>query len=173
MRLPLGGLAFAAGALFSHARGARVCGNGTSTSPSYQYQLIDVRYDGPDPSKTLGVSTIAVALGSGGTTLYECLSQWPEAWAGWYQGETNLIWGDCIWTGAGAGQDKTVAFAIDWKSKNLHVVNSFDCSDRKGYVVQSAPCLTGEGGERGWNGMERSSADMKQNRGFRNGNAHP
>ena len=137
MRLSSGALAFAAGALFSHARGARVCGNGTSTSPSYQYQLIDVRYDGPDPDKTLGVSTIAVALGSGGTTLYECISQWPEAWAGWYQGGTNLIWGDCIWTGAGAGQDKTVAFAVDWKSGTLHVTNTFDCSEMKGYVVPS------------------------------------
>jgi hypothetical protein len=131
-----GALALAASALLSTVSGARVCGNGTMTA-SYQYQLIDARYDSPDHSKTLNVSTIAIALGSGATPLYECISQWPEAWGGWYEGGSNLIWGDCIWTGAGFGQDKTVAFAVDWKSKKLHVTHSFDCSDRKGYVISA------------------------------------
>ncbi|KAK0614663.1 hypothetical protein B0T14DRAFT_438455 [Immersiella caudata] len=130
----VGSLALAATAFLSCiVEGARVCGNGTSpASGSFQHNLIDVRYDGPDPDKDLGVSTIAVALGSGSTPIYECVAQWPEAWGGWYEGGSNAIWSDCIGTGAGFGQDKTVSFSVDWKTKTIRLTHSFDCSDRQG-----------------------------------------
>ncbi|KAK4448698.1 hypothetical protein QBC34DRAFT_426138 [Podospora aff. communis PSN243] len=128
----VGSLILAATAFLScSVRGARVCGNGTSPATgSFQYNLIDVRYDGPDPDKDLGLSTIAVQLGSGATPIYECVAQWLEAWEGSYEG--SPIWGDCIWTGAGFGQDKTVSMAVDWKTKTIHLTHSFDCSDRAG-----------------------------------------
>jgi len=135
MRNGVAPLILAAVAVFSSgANCARVCGNGTSPSAgSFQYRLVDVRYDGPDPSKELGVSTIAVGLGTAsGTPLYECVAQWPESWAGWYEGGNSAIWSDCIWTGAGFGQDKTVSFAVDWRNKTLYVAHSFDCSDKLG-----------------------------------------
>ncbi|KAK3368477.1 hypothetical protein B0H63DRAFT_534716 [Podospora didyma] len=113
------------------ANAARVCGT-TGTAPTFQYRLLEVRYDGPDPDKANGLSTIAVSLGTSTTPLYECVAQWPEAWAGWYEGGGNIIWADCIGTGAGTGADKTVSFAVDWKTKNLHLSHTFACSDKKG-----------------------------------------
>ncbi|KAK0649937.1 hypothetical protein B0T16DRAFT_326382 [Cercophora newfieldiana] len=126
-------LSFIAAAFLAYgASGARVCGNGTAPAAGFSYQLTDVRYDGPDPSKNLGVSTIAVGLGNGATPTYECVAQWPESWAGWYEGGSNIIWSDCIWTGAGFGQDKTVSFALDWKTKKMYLAQSYDCSDKQG-----------------------------------------
>jgi hypothetical protein len=135
MRLNAGGqlLAFL-GAFTSVANCARVCGSGTATSGKYQYRIIDLRYDGPDPAKELKVSTIAVALGSSTTPLYECVSQWPEQWAGFYEGKSNIIWTDCIWTGAGFGTDSTVGLAVDWKNRTLYLSHTFDCSDKRGLV---------------------------------------
>ena len=68
---------------------ARPCGG--TTGGSFQYRLGDVRYDGPDPAKNNDLATIAASLqGNTGTPLYECVGQWPETWAGWYQGAENI-----------------------------------------------------------------------------------
>ncbi|KAK3291176.1 uncharacterized protein B0H64DRAFT_427232 [Chaetomium fimeti] len=110
---------------------ARPCGG--ADGGSFQYRLGDVRYDGPDPSKNNDLATIAASLQSNTQTpLYECVGQWPEAWAGWYQGGSNLIWADCIWTGAGTGQDDTVSFAVDWENKTMYLAHTFACSDQEG-----------------------------------------
>lgn len=115
----------------SGAYAARSCDG--STAASFQYRLGDVRYDSPDPSKANGLATIAASLQSTSQTpLYECVGQWPESWAGWYDGGSSLIWGDCIWTGAGAGQDETVSFAVDWKSKTMYLAHTFACSNKQG-----------------------------------------
>ncbi|GAB1312826.1 Ig-like domain-containing protein [Madurella fahalii] len=120
-------LATVATALFpAAANAARPCGG----AGSYQYPMGDVRYDSPDPNKGNGLATIAASLGR--SPLYECVAQWPESWAGWYEGGTNLIWADCIWTGAGLGQDESVSFAVDWKTKTMYLSHVFDCSDQAG-----------------------------------------
>lgn len=108
------------------ADAARPC-NGTG---SYQYPMGDVRYDSPDPNKGNGLSTIAASLGP--VPLYECVSQWPESWAGRYEGGSELIWADCIWTGAGFGQDESVSFAVDWETKTMYLSHVFDCSNQEG-----------------------------------------
>jgi hypothetical protein len=129
-------LSTAATALFpSGARAARSCDNATGT---FQTRLGDVRYDGPDPSKANGLATIAASLQGSGQPLYECVGQWPEAWAGWYQGGSNLIWSDCIFTGAGNRPDDTVSFAVDWKSKTMYLAHTFACSGNQGLVLHSA-----------------------------------
>jgi hypothetical protein len=123
--------AAAALCLPSGVNAARPCGG--TNGGSFQYRLGDVRYDGPDPTKNNDLATIAASLqGNTGTPLYECVGQWPEAWAGWYQGESNLIWADCIYTGAGAGPDNTVSFAVDWDNKTMYLAHTFTCSDAAG-----------------------------------------
>ncbi|OIW34164.1 hypothetical protein CONLIGDRAFT_659839 [Coniochaeta ligniaria NRRL 30616] len=112
---------------------ARVCGSLNSTSPrNYQYNLLELRWDSADPSKQDQFATISASLSDSTYPLYECNVEWPESWAGWYMGGTNIIWSDCIWTGAGAGKDKTVSFAVDWKSKTMYLSHTFACSDRSG-----------------------------------------
>ncbi|KAK4222175.1 hypothetical protein QBC38DRAFT_504241 [Podospora fimiseda] len=106
--------------------------NCAASSTTFQYRILEVRYDSPEPTNPNNLSTIAVALGSSTTPIYECVAQWPESWAGWYQGGTNIIWSDCIWTGAGSGADKTVSLAVDWKTKNFYLTHTFDCSDQAG-----------------------------------------
>jgi hypothetical protein len=120
-------LAFATALLLSSgADAARACANGT-----YQFRLGDVRYDSADQSTQF--ATIAASLSyTGGTPLYECNAQWPESWAGWYEGGSNVIWGDCIWTGAGAGYDTAVSFAVDWKGRTMYLSHTFACSDKLG-----------------------------------------
>ncbi|KAK4150821.1 hypothetical protein C8A00DRAFT_17694 [Chaetomidium leptoderma] len=123
-------LATATFLLSSGANAARQC---AGSSGGFQHHLGDVRYDSPDPNKVNGLSTIAASLLSGGRTpLYECVGQWPEEWQGWYEGGSNLIWADCIYTGAGLGDDETVSFAVDWKSKTMYLSHTFACSDQKG-----------------------------------------
>jgi hypothetical protein len=131
--------ATAATALFSlGAHAARACGGSNGT---FAIRLGDVRYDGPDPSKNNGISTFAATLQSnGGSPLHECVGQWPEAWAGWFEGGSNPIWGDCIYTGAGLSPDETVSFALDWKTKTMFVAHTFACSDQTGYVDSPFPC---------------------------------
>lgn len=131
----LGNIAFYAitSLLASGASAARACGNVNSTSSrNYQYNLLDLRWDSADPSEQDQFATISASLGDGAYPLYECNAEWPEPWAGWYMGGTNIIWSDCIWTGAGAGKDKTVSFAVDWKSKIMYLSHTFTCSDRPG-----------------------------------------
>ncbi|KAL2143414.1 hypothetical protein VTI28DRAFT_10468 [Corynascus sepedonium] len=99
----------------------------------FEYPLGDVRYDGPDPSKEDGLATFAASLQSSfGTPLYECVLQWPEAWAGWYEGGSRLIWGECIFTGAGSGLDNTVSSAFNWNSTTMYLAHTFTCSDAEG-----------------------------------------
>ncbi|KAK0710276.1 hypothetical protein B0T26DRAFT_787726 [Lasiosphaeria miniovina] len=124
-------LAVAAAWLAPGASGARVCG-ATAASETFQYRFIEVRYDGPDPNKSSHLSTIAASLGTSSTPLYECVAQWPETWAGWFEGGPNIVWSDCIWTGAGSGADKTVSFAVDWKKKTVYLSHTFACSDKRG-----------------------------------------
>lgn len=136
MRNQVASFAFATAATLLLPPGARASRPCSDPSETFQYRLGDVRYDGPDPSKDNGLSTIAASLQSSTQTpLYECVAQWPEEWAGWYEGGNNPVWGDCIWTGAGAGQDDTVSFAVDWKTKTLYVALTFSCSDMEGYVL--------------------------------------
>ncbi|KAK3356571.1 hypothetical protein B0T25DRAFT_589151 [Lasiosphaeria hispida] len=131
MRNGLVALAAAAISVPLGAAAARVCGNGTTTS--FQYRVVDARYDSADPSRNSSLATIAASLGSSASPLYECVAQWPESWAGWYEGGRNIIWSDCIWNGAGSGQDKTVSFAVDWKKKLMYLSHTFACSDKKGF----------------------------------------
>jgi hypothetical protein len=115
----------------SGAHAARPCDS--TDGGTFQYPLGDVRYDGPDPAQDNNLSTIAATLrGSTGTPLYECVGQWPEAWAGWYEGGSSPIWADCIYTGAGLGPDNTVSFAVDWKTKTMYLAHGFTCSDQEG-----------------------------------------
>jgi len=119
--------------LLTGAVAARACGSLNSTSSrSYQYNLLDLRWDSADPSKQDQFATISASLGDGASPLYECNVEWPESWAGWYSGGSNVIWSDCIWTGAGAGKDKTVSFAVDWKNRTMYLSHTFACSDRTG-----------------------------------------
>lgn len=120
-------------ALSSGAVAARACGSLNSTSPrSYQYKMLELRWDSADPSAQDQFATISASLGDGNTPLYECNAEWPESWAGWFMGGSNIIWSDCIWTGAGSGKDKTVSFAVDWRSKTMYLSHTFACSDRSG-----------------------------------------
>ncbi|VBB76485.1 Putative protein of unknown function [Podospora comata] len=108
---------------------ARQC----STTTGYTHRVLDARYDGPDVDKPgSDLATISVSLSSSTTPLYECVAQWPESWKGFHNVTEKLIWSDCIWTGAGSGADKSVAFAVDWNKKVVYLAHVFACSDREG-----------------------------------------
>jgi hypothetical protein len=121
----------AALSLLRGANAARVCSNAT-----YPWRIGDMRFDGADPSKGDGHATVAASIApttaAAGGTLFECVSSWPESWAGWYQGGSNIIWSDCIWTGNGPRSDKTVSFALDWKNRTMYLTHTFDCSNING-----------------------------------------
>ncbi|KAK3303752.1 uncharacterized protein B0T15DRAFT_577029 [Chaetomium strumarium] len=121
-------LVTATAVLLPGAYAARPCAG--SSGGSFQYPLGELRYDSPDPTKADGLSTIAASLGR--TPLHECVAQWPESWAGWYEGGSKLIWADCIFTGAAFTQDETVSFAVDWKNKTMYLAHTFACSDQQG-----------------------------------------
>ncbi len=125
-------LAAATAFLSAGVSAARACGGTAATAGSYTHRVLLLRYDGPDPQKADNLSTIALALSNSATPLYECVAQWPEHWAGWYEGGDKIIWGDCIFTGAGSGADKTVSFAVDWKTRVLYLSHAFACSDKRG-----------------------------------------
>ncbi|XXH00581.1 hypothetical protein Hte_006929 [Hypoxylon texense] len=122
-------LTFAAG-----ATAARVCG--TNSSSTYQWTVGDARYDGADPSVENSAATVSFSImpggGSGYSTFFECMGEWPEAWGGYYEGGEKLIWGDCIWAGNGPNSDTTVSFALDWKNRTMYVSHTFACSDIEG-----------------------------------------
>ncbi|KAK0672424.1 hypothetical protein QBC41DRAFT_381237 [Cercophora samala] len=108
---------------------ARQC----STTTGYTHRVLDARYDGPDVDKPgSDLATISVSLSSSTTPLYECVAQWPESWKGFHNVTEKLIWSDCIWTGAGTGADKSMAFAVDWNKKVVYLAHVFACSDRQG-----------------------------------------
>ncbi len=126
-------LAFATAlSLFSGANAVRVCGTSAAASPTYQWKVGDLRYDGADPSKGNGFATVAASIVPGGVnTLFECVAEWPESWAGWYEGGSNIVWSDCIWTGSGPALDKTVSFAMDWENRTMYLSHTFGCSDKR------------------------------------------
>ncbi|KAL1838406.1 hypothetical protein VTJ49DRAFT_2690 [Mycothermus thermophilus] len=124
----------------SGAWAARPC---TGETVNFEYRLGDVRYDGPDPSKNNGLATIAASLQtSTGTPVFECVAQWPEQWAGWFEGDNKPVWADCIFTGAADAQDDTVSFAVDWKTKTIYLVHTFGCSDKPGSVGLATGSIT-------------------------------
>ncbi|KAH8900758.1 hypothetical protein GQ53DRAFT_815617 [Thozetella sp. PMI_491] len=119
------------------ANGARVCGNSTTT---FNWRLGDIRFDGGSPSDNKSHSTVAASISPAPRgTLFECVAQWPETWNGWYDGSNSIIWSDCIWTGNGGTADRTISFALDWKSRVFYLSHTFNCSDRNG----SAALATG------------------------------
>lgn len=130
--LPL--LAFATTlSLVSGAKAARVCGNDTAASPTYTWRIGDAKYDGVKPSNQNGLATIAVSIASNpGRAVFECIAEWPESWAGWYEGGSNIVWSDCIWTASGPTYDKTMSFAVDWKNGTMYFSHSYPCTDRPG-----------------------------------------
>ncbi|KAB5518074.1 hypothetical protein GE09DRAFT_978613 [Coniochaeta sp. 2T2.1] len=119
--------------LTTGATASRPCGSLNNTSSrNFVYNLLELRWDSADPNAKDKFATISAQLSDGMYPLYECNAEWPESWAGWYLGGSNIIWSDCIWTGASAGKDKTVSFAVDWKSKTMYLSHTFACSDRAG-----------------------------------------
>lgn len=132
MHSGLGAICFAAVVLLSSgATAARVCGAGANSS--FLTRLSALRWDSADPNNGNQLATIAASLTDSKSPLYplyECNAEWPEAWNGWYKGGNDIIWSDCIWTGAGAGKDETVSFAVDWKNKTMYLSHTFACSDR-------------------------------------------
>ena len=126
--------------LLTAGRAARVCGPSTNTT--YAWKINDARFDGPDPDKADGLATVAISISPGNSpTLFECNAQWTEAWAGWYDGGSNIVWSDCIWTGNGPTQDTTTSFALDWAKRTMYMAHTFNCSDAAGY----GPLLTRNG----------------------------
>lgn len=120
------------------ADAARRCGQG-GTATTFNWRIGDGRYDGPDPAKKDGLSTVAFSI-TPGYALFECVAQWPEAWAGWYEGGQEIIWSDCIWTGNAGTADTTISFALDWKKQMMYVSHTYACSDKQGYVVGGSLC---------------------------------
>ncbi|KAI1077114.1 hypothetical protein F5B20DRAFT_553234 [Whalleya microplaca] len=113
------------------ANAARACGSTTAPS-TYQWSVGAARYDGAIPSDTNGSATVAVSIVPGNRpmgTLFECVAEWPESWAGWYEDGSDIIWSDCIWAGNGLTYDTTVSFALDWKNRTMYVSHTFACSD--------------------------------------------
>ncbi|KAL7624105.1 hypothetical protein AAE478_005662 [Parahypoxylon ruwenzoriense] len=146
-------LAFATAlSLTSGANAARACGN--AAEASYQWRLGAARYDGADPGRSDGSATVAISIVPGNRTMgtfFECVAEWPESWAGWYE-DGNIIWSDCIWAGNGPAYDTAVAFAFDQKNQTMYISHTFDCSDKKGTdalatgsVALDMDCTTPEG----------------------------
>lgn len=83
----------AALSLAAGATAARVCG--TNSSSTYQWTVGDGRYDGADPGVDDSTATVSFSImptaGSGYSTFFECMGEWPEAWAGWYEGGDKLV----------------------------------------------------------------------------------
>ncbi|GAW27392.1 putative UPF0061 protein [Rosellinia necatrix] len=117
--------------LFSHLASAdRAC---SSNASSYLWRVSDARFDGVAPSVRDGKAVVAVSIIPNGTnTFFECVAEWPEPWAGWSPTNEDIIWGDCIWSGAGPTLDTAVAFALDWKTRTMYLSHTFSCSDKKG-----------------------------------------
>ncbi|KAI0432747.1 hypothetical protein F5Y09DRAFT_353053 [Xylaria sp. FL1042] len=119
-------------ALFLHlATADRACSS--SASSSYVWRVSDARFDGADPSISDAKAVVAVSIIPNTTnTFFECVAEWPESWAGWSPVDGNIIWSDCIWSGAGPTLDTTVSFALDWKNRTMYLSHTFSCSDKKG-----------------------------------------
>ena len=127
-------------AFFGGVRAARPCNTTT-----YDWRVLDVRYEGADPAKASGLAIIGVSImpqprGS----FFECVGQWPESWNGWYEGGKDIIWSECINTGAAGITDRSVAMGLDWKNKTMYLTHSFQCSDKQGCVLRPAGEATRE-----------------------------
>ncbi|TGJ84869.1 hypothetical protein E0Z10_g3935 [Xylaria hypoxylon] len=122
----------AGGVLLSRLVSAdRTCSSNVSSS--YLWRVSDARFDGADPSTSDGKAVVAVSVVPNTTsTFFECVAEWPESWAGWSPVDGNIIWSDCIWSGAGPTLDTAVAFALDWKKRTMYLSHTFSCSDKKG-----------------------------------------
>jgi hypothetical protein len=120
-----------AAALWVEISTARPCGSGTGTGSTYQWSIGAWTFDGPDPTKANSSNVVVgtYLIPSTTRTLYSCIAEWPEAWKGYFEGGSNLVWADCRWTGPGKKTDDTVAFAMDWKNRTLHMANIFACDD--------------------------------------------
>ncbi|TRX90599.1 hypothetical protein FHL15_008572 [Xylaria flabelliformis] len=90
----------------------RACSS--NVSPSYLWRVSDARFDGASPNVSNGKAVVAVS----------------KSWAGFVDG--NIIWSDCIWSGAGPTLDRAVAFAVDWKNRTMYLSHTFSCSDKNG-----------------------------------------
>ncbi|KAI1486188.1 hypothetical protein F5X96DRAFT_261195 [Biscogniauxia mediterranea] len=120
--------------LLSRAAASRECGDSTTEPSTYLWRVGDARYDGADPSQGNEKATLAVSIVPGNSTyatFFECVAEWPEPWAGWYE-DGSIIWSDCIWAGNGPTYDTTVSFAVDWKTREMYISHTFDCSDKQG-----------------------------------------
>ncbi|KAI0864800.1 hypothetical protein F4860DRAFT_380741 [Xylaria cubensis] len=107
----------------------RACSS--NVSPSYLWRVSDARFDGASPDVSNGKAVVAVSIIPNSTnTFFECVTEWPESWAGFVDG--NIIWSDCIWSGAGPTLDRAVAFAVDWKNRTMYLSHTFSCSDKNG-----------------------------------------
>ncbi|KAI8624138.1 heterokaryon incompatibility protein-domain-containing protein [Xylariaceae sp. FL1651] len=114
------------------ADAARICGSSNASS-TYLWRVSDARYDGADPSKSNSMAVVGISIVPNSTnTFFDCVAEWPEAWAGWSAEDNNIIWSDCIWSGAGPTFDTTVAFAVDWRNRTMYLSHTFSCSDKKG-----------------------------------------
>ncbi|KAI1169703.1 hypothetical protein F4777DRAFT_572179 [Nemania sp. FL0916] len=122
-------LAGAAALSASLAGADRVCSS-NNTTLSYGWRIGDARFDGADPSEPDGKAVIAVSIVPDGSAFFECVSEWPQSWAGFR--DNNIIWSDCIWSGAGPTLDTAVAFALDWETRTMYLSHTFPCSDKKG-----------------------------------------
>ncbi|KAI0599617.1 hypothetical protein F4775DRAFT_119142 [Biscogniauxia sp. FL1348] len=127
--------------LASQAVASRECGGSTTESLTYLWRVGDARYDGADLGQNNEQATLAISIMPGNSTyatFFECVAEWPEPWAGWYE-DGSIIWSDCIWAGNGPTYDTTVSFAVDWKTREMSISHTFDCSDKQG----SAALATG------------------------------
>ncbi|KAI2607819.1 hypothetical protein GGR54DRAFT_652070 [Hypoxylon sp. NC1633] len=127
--------AFVAALSFSCGVNAdRECGSNANISLTYPWSVGAARYDGAEPGQKDGFATVAVSIvpGTRATgTFFECVAEWPESWAGWYE-DGNIVWSDCIWAGNGPTYDTAVSFAMDWKNRTMYMSHTFACSDKEG-----------------------------------------
>lgn len=126
-------LALGAGlSLLAGADAVRAC----AATSGYPWKIGDVRYDGADP-KGNGNAIVAVSMSPDSgryAAFFECVGEWPEGWAGFYQGGSNPVWADCIWAQNGPDLDNTVSFAMDWRNRTMYLSHTYSCSDRPGSV---------------------------------------
>ncbi len=100
----LGGALLALLSATQPAAAVHTCGSSAAdvANSTYAWTISDWKYvAGPDPDNG-NVPTAAVSgyLTPGRTgNLYSCFAQWIEPWAGRFQGGSQLIWNDCMWTG--------------------------------------------------------------------------
>ncbi|KAI1810439.1 hypothetical protein GGS20DRAFT_594393 [Poronia punctata] len=114
------------------ANAERACGSSSNSTSSYLWHVGDARYDGVAPESD-GNAVVAVSIIPNNTnSFFECVAEWPESWAGWSGTKRDIIWSDCIWSGAGPTYDTTISFALDWENRTMYLAHTFACSDKEG-----------------------------------------